>query len=180
MMMQLLAQAAGSQPVNDSFSTATLLAILGGLGTLIGAIGTVIHGKNQRAAGKAEVTQIGPQPFMVELKETFVTRREHDRLEALVAVNATRVEGMFRETMTEVKNLNATTNKTLIRQGERLSQEIKDVATGAYLGRQKIHTSVNANAERLSKVEERADVASEIGKMSEAIVEAIETIKVKN
>ena len=145
---------------------------------VIGAIGAVwVKGRH---TGKAEAMQIGPQPFMVELKEHFVTRREHDRLEALVAVNATRVEGMFRETMTEVKNLNAATNKTVVRQGERLSQEIKDVATGAYLGRQKIHTTVNTNAERLSKVEERADVAGEIGKMSEAIIEVLATIQSKS
>lgn len=174
-MIQILAQVSVGNPdtmISGNWITAFVVAV-------IGALGAVWARNTGRKEGKAEVMQIGPQPFMVELKEHFVTRREHDRLEALVAVNATRVEGMFRETMKEVKDLNVATNKTLVRQGERLSQEIKDVATGAYLGRQKIHTSVNANAERLSKVEERADVASEIGKMSEAIVEALETIKTK-
>lgn len=156
------------------------------VGTILGAVIAALVGggflgkRVGKTEGKAEAMQIGPQPFMVELKEAFVTRREFDRLEGIVAVNASRVEGMFRETMKEVKEQNTALGKTVTRQGERLSQEIKDVATGAYLGRQKIHTTVNSNAERLAKIEERADVAGEIGKMSEVIVDALTTLKTKS
>lgn len=153
------------------------------VGTIIGSVivalvgGGIIGKRTGKAEGKAEAMQVGPQPFMVELKEAFVTRREFDRLEGVVAVNASRVEGMFRETMKEVKDLNASTAKTITRQAERLAQDIRDVATGAYQGRQKIHNTVNANGERLAKVEERLEITTELGVVAESIVEAIKANK---
>lgn len=149
-----------------------IIALLGG-----GVLGKKSGKVEGKAEGKAEAMLIGPQPFMVELKESFVTRREFDRLEGVVAVNATRTEGMFREAVKEMKEINAETNRSINRQGKTLAEDIKAVAQGAYAGRQKLHTTVNANAERLAKIEERADVAGEIGQMAEAIVDALEKLK---
>lgn len=151
------------------------------VGTIIGSVivaligGGLIGKRTGKAEGKAEAMQIGPQPFMVELKEAFVTRREFDRLEGVVAVNASRVEGMFRETMKEVKDLHSQTSKTLTRQGERLSEEIEKVAKGAYEGRQRLHSTVNAQGEKIAALSAAANVASELRQVSENIVEAIKS-----
>ena len=168
MTMNLLAETSGL-----GLDPVTVGTIIGGVITaLIG--GGLIGKRTGKAEGKAEAMQIGPQPFMIELKEAFVTRREFDRLEGVVAVNASRVEGMFRETMKEVKDLNAATAKTLTRQGEKLSQDIRDVAAGAYQGRQKIHHTVNINGERLAKVEQQIETATELKAVAETICEAIQ------
>jgi hypothetical protein len=156
------------------------------VGTIIGSVvlallgGGMIGKRTGKAEGKAEAMEIGPQPFMVELKESFVTRREFDRLEGMVAVNATKVEGLFREAITEMKNLNAATNKTVTRQGERLSEEIEKVAKGAYEGRQRLHMKVNAQGEQISALAAGANVATELRTVSETIVAAIENQKKTN
>ena len=169
MMTQFLAETAGL-----ALDPITVGTIIGGVITaLVG--GGLIGKRTGKAEGKAEAMQIGPQPFMVELKEAFVTRREFDRLEGVVAVNASRVEGMFRETMKEVKDLHSATAKTITKQGEKLSQDIRDVATGAYNGRQKIHQTVNSNAERLAKVEQRIETTTELKAVAESICEAIQS-----
>ena len=173
MMTMILAEVADATTVSGALTPEVVGTIIG---TVVMALigGGLIGKRTGKAEGKAEAMQIGPQPFMVELKEAFVTRREFDRLEGIVAVNASRVEGMFRETMKEVKDLNAHTAKTITRQGEKLSQDIRDVASGAYSSRQKIHHTVNANAERLAKVEQRLETTTELRAVAETICEAIQ------
>jgi uncharacterized protein YecA (UPF0149 family) len=175
MMMTYLAEASAA----NGLSPEAVGILIGGIITAL--VGGGLLGKRAgKTEGKAEALQVGPQPFMVELKETFVTRREHDRLEAMVAVNATRVEGMFRETMNEVKTLNAQTNSALIRQGERLADEIEKVAKAAYDGRQRLHNHVNSHGEKIAALSVNNDVATELARVSEVIVEAIKETKKPN
>lgn len=162
----------GNTPPSNGLDPAVVGTIIGSV--IVALLGTgVLSKKAGKAEGKAEAMQIGPQPFIVELKETFVTRREHDRLEALVAVNASKMEGLFEKTMKEVKDLNVATSAAISKQGERLSQEIEKVAKGAYEGRQRLHNTVNAQGEKIAALQVGANVASELRQVSETIVEAI-------
>jgi hypothetical protein len=143
------------------------------LGAIFAGIARVRGKADGKAEGKAEALQVGPQPFMVELKEQFITRREFDQLAAMVAVNTTEMKGLFRETMAAMAEQSRTLSKRIENQNDRLTKEIKDMGQGAYLGRQKIHNTVNAQGERLAKVEARVELADEI---AEAIVGAVKEI----
>lgn len=162
-----------------------LMQLLGWVTTFVVAvIGAVLHhaGKTRAKAegilqGKAEALQVGPQPFMVELKEQFITRREFDQLASMVALTSSEMKGLFRETMKALDERNAALTKKLDNQNERLCKKIEDVASGAYQSRQRIHLNVNAQGERLAKLEERTEIRGELKAVGEVIAEALATPK---
>ena len=161
-MMHYLAQAA------IALDPLTVGTIIGGIITaLIG--GGLIGKKSGKAEGKAEAMQIGPQPFMVELKEQFITRREFDQLAGMVAVNNTEIKGLFKETMQAIQAQNAALTKKIENQNTRLSQEIKEMGTGDYQGRKAIWEQVNTQREDLSAIKATANVAEQIGKLADAM-----------
>lgn len=175
-MMMFLMMVLANAPVSSGISPEMVGTIIGAV--IVALIGGGVLGKRVgKNEGKAEAMQIGPQPFMVEMKETFVTRREFDRLEGMVAVNASRVEGMFRETMKEVKDLNAATQKQIVRQGEKLSDEIEKVAKAAYEGRQRLHNNVNELGRETAAMKVKNDVTTELKHVADTIVEAIKETK---
>ena len=147
------------------------------LGLVIGAVLKVKAKSDGRAQGRAEALQIGPQPFMVELKEQFITRREFDQLASMVALTSSEMKSLFRETMKSVSDQNNALDKKISNQNERLTRKIEEVASGAYQSRQKIHMNVNSQGERLAKIEERTEIKGELQAVGAVIAEALATIK---
>lgn len=143
------------------------------LGAVFAALLKIKGKKEGKIEGRAEALLIGPQPFMVELKEQFITRREFDQLASMVALTSSEMKGLFRETMKAVADQNTSLDKKIASQNERLSKKIEDVASGAYQSRQKIHVTVNAHGERLSKLEERTEIRGELHAAGELIAHAI-------
>lgn len=177
MNLQLLAEAStgGNETVNELMKILPWVTIF-----VVAVLGAVfagvqrMRGKEQgKAEGIAEAVKLGPQPFMVELKEQFITRREFDQLAAMVAVNTTEMKGLFRETMAAIAEQSRSMGKRIENQNERLTKKIEDVATGAYQSRQKIHLNVNAQGERLAKIEERSEIRGELRAVAEIIAEAL-------
>ncbi len=163
----ILAASAPVEPASHVFVgqlVAGLIA-LGTLGTLFGF-----------QLGKRRIT-IDPQPLQVRLEEHFVTRREHDKLEAYVMTTAARMEGLFTQTMAAVEQQGKTTGRRIENQNERLTESIREVAKAAYDGRSKLWTKVNEKSEDLAKLEAKTDVAREIGKLGEGLIAAIEKTK---
>lgn len=121
-------------------------------------------------------TTIDPQPLMVKMQEDFVTRREFDKLETLVAVNAAKSEGYLRQASEQMSTAVSTLIKSMERQNERLSVKIEEVAKAAFEGRRRIHDNVNEQGEQIAKLQERTEISGELaevgGKIAEAIREA--------
>lgn len=149
-------------PWVTAFVVAVLGAVFAGLAKVKG-----------KAEGKAEALQVGPQPFMVELKEQFITRREFDQLSAMVAVNATEMKGLFRETMSAMADQSRSLTKRIENQNDRLTQVIQDVAKGAYESRQKIHVKVNEQGEAIAALEAKVDISKDIADAAETLAEAL-------
>lgn len=178
MIMNLLADVADAP---KQFSLSDLKEILGWVTTFVVALVSAVLVKTTRTAskaegkaeGKAEAMTVGPQPFMVELKEAFVTRREFDRLEATVESSATKVEASVDKLATITAKQNENLSKRLVSQGDRLRKEMGEIAGGAYQGRQRLHATQNEHTARIAALEARDDMASGLGKLGEAIVTAI-------
>jgi hypothetical protein len=165
MMMMLGQTTMGLDP-------ATVGTIIGGI--IAALVGGGIIGKRSgktegKAEGKAEALQIGPQPFMIELKEQFITRREFDQLAGMVAVNNTEIKGLFKETMQAIAAQNTALTKKIENQNARLTQDIKEMGTGDYQGRKAIWEQVNHQREDLAAIKATSNVAGEIGKLAEAL-----------
>ncbi len=147
----------------------------GTVGTILGAVIAALVGggflgkKTGKVEGKAEAMRIGPQPFMVELKQDFVTRREFEKLEVRLEVSMSEMKGLFRETMSEIKGQTTFVTKKMDGQNERLTKKIEEVASGAYQGRQRLHNTVNNQGERLATLEATSDVAGQLGKLATAL-----------
>jgi len=145
------------------------------VGTIIGAVvvallgGGVLGKKTGKAEGKAEAMLIGPQPFMVELKQDFVTRREFEKLEGRLETSVTEMKGLFRETMSEMKCQTNLTLKKMDGQNERLTKKIEEVAGGAYGGRQKLWETLNPLRVEVGALQATSDVAGQLGKLAAAI-----------
>lgn len=154
---------------------AVVMALLGG-----GALGRK-NGKQQgKAEGKAEALQIGPQPFMVQLQQEFVTRRELEKLEGtmnahvaemkgMMGTSSAEMKGLFAQTMAAMTTQTSQTAKKIEGSNDRLNRKIEEVASGAYNSRGKIHHTLNSQGERLSRVEATSDVAAQISKLADAI-----------
>ncbi len=159
-----------------------MMANSGGSGLDPAAVGTIIGsviaalatgGIIGKKVSDSTKTTIDPQPLMVKMQEEFVSRREFDKLEITVALNATKAEGYFREASNEMRQAVSTMAKSLERQNERLTTEIGKVASGAYEGRQRIHQKVNEQGEQIAALRAQVNVAEELQSVGEAIVEAM-------
>jgi hypothetical protein len=181
MMIPYLAEVATGQ---DNETLKTVLAVLGWVTTFAVAIIGAWHLKSakatSRAEGKAEAMQIGPQPFIVQMREEFATRRELEKLEAtmnahfvemkgVVTAHSTENKSLFRETMAAMAAQSESVSKKMDRQNKTLSDEIGKVASGAYQGRQKLWTQVNEQRETLGGIKATTDVAAQIGKLADAV-----------
>ena len=118
-------------------------------------------------------TVIDPQPLMVKMQEDFVTRREFDKLDTVVTVNAAKAEGYLRQATDQMDRAVTNLTKTISRQNETLSSEIAAVAKGAYEGRQRIHNKVNDQGEQIAKLEARVAMGTELSEVCEKIAEAL-------
>lgn len=122
-----------------------------------------------KAEGKAEALQIGPQPFMVELKEAFVTRREFDRLELSVAASVSKIEASVEKFSAAATKQDESLARRLISQGDRYRKELGEVAGAAYNGRQRIHVIQNEHTARIAALEAQTNVAQALGKLADAL-----------
>lgn len=168
LLLYILAQAPPT-----TFTMADLKEILGWVTSFVAAVVGAIMVKNAKSQGKTEGKQealmIGPQPFKVQLAEEFVTRREFERLEATIAVNATRMEGLFERTMDSVEASNTRLTKQLGNQNDRLTKKIEEIGSAGHAGRAKIWDKVNEQRESIAAIEAVSDVATQIGKLAEAL-----------
>lgn len=161
MIMNLLAEVAGAVPTgSDNFSVAGLLAILGGLGTLVAGIGAVVHGKNQKAAGAKEQKErtdvnVTNNPLAVKMEDHFVTRREFDSFKTEIRVDVTDIKGLFGRLADKFDERDKRYQDKIEERDERLSKKIESVASGAYEARRRIHEKVNEHGERLKSLEDR-------------------------
>lgn len=179
MMTQLLAD------TSKQFSLADLMQILGWVTTFVVAVVGAVLVKTTRdsskaegkAEGRAEAMTVGPQPFMVELKESFATRREFERLEATMENNSTRTEASVDKLAEILAKQNESLSKRLVSQGDRLRKEMGEIAGGAYQGRQRLHATQNDHTARIAALEARDDMAKGLGKLGEAIVTALKESK---
>lgn len=145
---------------------------------IIGAIGAVwLKGKS---TGKQEAQQIGPQPFIVQLREEFATRREMEKLESQMIAHVaemkatgvtttTEMKSLFRESMAAMTAQTAATTNMIERRHKTTMEEIGKVASGAYQGRQKLWEQVNEQREGLAAVKATSDVAAQIGKLADSL-----------
>lgn len=160
------------------------LAQTGGAGLDPAMVGTIIASVivalisggflGKKVSDQTRMT-IDPQPLLVKMQEEFVSRREFDKLEVTVAVNATKAEGYFREASNEMRQAVSSMAKSLERQNERLTAEIGKVASGAYEGRQRIHAKVNEQGEQIASLRSQMNVAGELAQVGEAISTALKT-----
>lgn len=153
-----------------------ILALVGG-----GVLGKRTGKVEGKAEGKAEAMQIGPQPFIVQLREEFATRRELEKVEATMnghvaemkasaQTAVTKMESLFQQTMTAMSAQTTATTNMIERRHKTTMEEIGKVAQGAYHGRQKLWEQVNDQREDLAAVKATSDVAGQIGKLAEALV----------
>ncbi len=175
MIMQLLADGASSAGETDTLKT--VLAVLGWVTSfavaIIGAL-TVRSAKaaskvEGKAEGKAEAMQIGPQPFIVQLREEFATRRELDKLETTILASAVKTEAAFEKFADLTAKQNDNLSKRLVSQSDRLSKKIEDVAGGAYQGRQRIHVTQNEHTAQIAALQANIDVARSLDKLADAL-----------
>ncbi len=164
MMTQLLADVSATVPPgSDSFSTASLLAILGAIGTLLTAIGAVIHGKQQKAAGVKEQRErdqvtLTNNPLPVKMEDHFVTRREFDTFKGEIRIDVTEMKGLFGRLTDKFEERDKRYQDKQDERDERLTKKIEAVASGAYEARRRIHEKVNEHGERLKSLEDRTPV----------------------
>lgn len=181
MIFALLAEVA-VQPENE-----TLKAVLGVLGwvtsftvAILGALHLKSVKATSRAEGKAEAVHVGPQPFIIQLREEFATRRELEKLELTMNSHVAEMKAagistsnemkvLFRETMAAMATQTESTTKMIERRHKTLSEEIAKVASGAYAGRQKIWEQVNSQREDLAGLKATKDMGVQIGKLADAL-----------
>lgn len=184
MMIYLAAAVAGA----DNETLKTVLAVLGWVTSfavaIIGAL-TIKSVKTAaraegKSAGKEEAMQIGPQPFIVQLREEFATRRELDRVEAAMnthiveikgslATASTEMKGLFNETMKAMGEQTKATNNLIERRHKATMEDINSVASKAYEARGRIHVNLNATREELKELKAVSNVADQIGKLADAL-----------
>lgn len=162
MIMDLLAQTAATPPA-DNFSVSSLLAILGAIGTLATAIGAIVHGRNQKAAGAKEqkeksTTEISNNPLAVKMEDHFVTRREFDNFKGEVRIDVTEMKGLFGRLTDKFDERDKRYQDKIEERDIKLSSKIESVASGAYEARRRIHEKVNDQGERLKSLEDRTPV----------------------
>jgi hypothetical protein len=155
---------------NAGFSPQDVGAVIA---TLLG--GLIAGGFVGKKVSDSNKTTIDPQPLLVKMQEEFVSRREFDKLEVTVALNATKAEGYFREASNEMRQAVSSMAKSLERQNERLTSEISKVAGAAYEGRQRIHAKVNDLGEQIAALRSQINVAGELAEVGEAIVETMKS-----
>lgn len=151
--------------------------ITGFVVAVVGAAVAAWARSSGRQAGRAESVEIKGQPLHVKLQEEFVTRREFERLEASMGLAATRMEGLFRETMGALSAQNTTLTKKIENLGTRLSDKVEGFRDGARLGRIEIWNKVNEQATQISKLEGEVNVSRSLNQFGDAIREAIEAGK---
>lgn len=161
--MPMMAQASTGQPNSDSFSVAGLLAILGAIGTLIGGIGAVIHGKAQKAAGAKEQKEresinVSNNPLAVRMEDHFVTRREFDSFKGEIRVDVAEMKGLFGRLNDKFDERDKRYQDKADERDEKLSHKIESIASSAYEARRRIHEKVNEQGERLKSLEDRVPV----------------------
>jgi hypothetical protein len=154
--------------------TGFVVAVIGALAGAYASIKAKAKGEQEgrekgRELGKAEALQIGPQPFIVQLKEEFITRREFEKLEGRLEVHATEMKGLFRETMQAVSTSADRTQKRIENVTKQLTEDIRACGTGAYNGRQKLWQDVNDLREEVARQGVHTDVACKIEKLADAI-----------
>jgi hypothetical protein len=172
MMFQLFA----NLPASPGISPEMVGTIIGSV--IIALIGGGFLGKRSgkaegKAEGKTEAMMMGPQPFIVQLKEEFPTRREFDKLEGMVLASAVKTETAVEKLVELNRQQSAQTDKRIANQNDRLTKQIAEMGSGAYQGRQKIHVIQNQHAERIAALEANAEVAAKLDRLADAILTVI-------
>ena len=140
------------------------------VGGIVAAVVTALVGGGLAGKKIAETrVKITNDPVRVAMAEDFVTRREFERLEVLVAVNATKSEGYLRQANEQMASSVAMLSKALERQNERLVKKIEEFGSSAYHGRKAIWDQVNEQRERVSRMEVHADTGEKIEKLAGAL-----------
>lgn len=159
MMMQLLAETAANPPP-DSFSTAGLLAILGGITTLVAGIGALVHGKNQKQLGVKEQKDrdsvtLTNNPLAVRMEDHFVTRREFDTFRGEVRLDIVDMKGVVKGAVEKFDERDKRYQDRMDKRDETYNAKMEAIASGAYEARRRIHEKVNNHGERLKSLEDR-------------------------
>jgi hypothetical protein len=146
-------------PPADSFSTSSLLAILGAIGTLVSGIGAVLYGKAQKNQGQEEQkkkqVEVSNNPLAVKMEDHFVTRREFDNFRSEVRIDVTEIKGLFGRLTDKFDERDKRYQDKLEDRDLKLSAKIEAVASGAYEARRRIHEKVNDQGERIKSLEDR-------------------------
>jgi hypothetical protein len=150
-MNALLFLAATAAPVanqSDGWLTPNGIAVI--LGALGGFALILLRDKIRQvrlAPGSELTTNDGPP-----------TRREIDKMEAV-----------FTRTMQAMEASAVRTDKRITNQNANLTKKINEVASGCYLGRQKIWVVTNSHGERIARLEERSDMVETLTSLVENI-----------
>lgn len=159
----------------DSMSPAAVGTIIG---TLIASL--IAGGFLGKKVSDSNKTHILNSPLDVRLKEEFVTRREFEKLEltmnthisdikGTVTTATAEMKGLFNLTMAEMKAQTTSMASKVERQSRDLREEISRLAENDFDGRTKIWEQVNVQREGLAAIRATSDVASQIGKLADAI-----------
>ena len=150
------------------------------VGTIIGSViaallGGGFLGKRSgkaegKAEGKTEAMMMGPQPFIVQLKEEFPTRREFDKLEGMVLASSVKTETAVEKLVELTRQQSTQTDKRIANQNDRLTKQIAEMGSGAYQGRQKIHVIQNQHGERIAALEANSQVAVQLDHLADVIL----------
>jgi hypothetical protein len=136
-----------------------------------GFVGTVIASvfAGMKVAQNKKM-QMGPQPFEVDVRKSYVTREE-----CLACKN---------ESRSDVREMRALYEKTVVlfqTSNEKLSDQIKTLAVTTHTQmlelsdegaerRRRIHDKLNTQGDLLSHIDARTDVSKSIGKLGSAIM----------
>ena len=173
LLFTLLAQSPPVPADNSAVIFAGIVAVLGGVGTIVG------HMSGKRA-GRAESIEIKGQPLLVRMAEEFVTRREFERLETSMTVNVSEMKGLFAQTMQAMEMRDKTLSAKIERLGERVTKDLRESNASHQEARGRIHQKVNDHGEDIAALQREVSISRSLGEFGEAIRETIEASKQKS
>lgn len=139
MIPELIATSASLEP---GLEPATVGTIIGSV--VLSLLGGGLIGKKVTENKMTVEPQPQPQALAVKMEEHFVTRREFDKLEGVVAVNSNKMEALFEKAVEKMEERH-----------DRLTESIDKTSKNAYEGRARIWKEVNDQGSRLKSVEDR-------------------------
>ena len=136
-------------------------------GFVVSVIGAVFAGMKIRSTINA---QVGPQPFEVELRKSYVSREDCLACKNDMRSDVRDMRVMYDKLVTLINDRDEKTAQQIRQLGEVLHGRITQAAEDAAERRRAIHDKLGIHADLLSRIDTRTDVSRAIGKLGGAIL----------